>query len=189
MPYTARVMPFHRQAASLALVGLLLSPALAGAQSAEPYPRQPSAPAPPQGIIICTSQPGERALCAADTSAGVALVRSTGKAPCLLGESWGYDKTGIWVSDGCSGAFAAGQALQQFEQQKQKAPAYIPNAGFLLYTGEKGEIYFVFSATSAISINATSTTPTPTPSATRRPCSRGRTCSSRSSSRRSAAGS
>src|SRR4051812_40032952 len=96
---------------------------------------------PPQGVLICTSQPGERNLCAADTSAGVALVRSTGKAPCLLGETWGYDKTGIWVSDGCSGAFAAGQALQQV-QEKQKAPAYVPNAGFLLFDGEKGQIYF-----------------------------------------------
>ncbi len=113
------------------------------AQTADADPQPPStAPPPPQGIIICTSEPGERNLCAADTSAGVALVRSTGKAPCLLGETWGYDKSGIWVSDGCSGAFAAGQALQQFQQQKQKAPEHVPNAGFLLYTGEKGEIYF-----------------------------------------------
>jgi len=103
---------------------------------------QPKAATSPQGVIVCTSAPGERNLCAADTSAGVTLIRSTGKAPCLLGESWGFDKDGIWVSDGCSGAFAAGQALQQIAQQRQKAPQYVPNAGFLLFTGEKGEIYF-----------------------------------------------
>jgi len=117
---------------------------VARAQTADPASQDKPAPAstPPQGVLICTSQPGERNLCAADTSAGVALVRSTGKAPCLLGESWGYDKTGIWVSDGCSGAFAAGQALQQFQQVQQKAPAHVPNAGFLLFDGEKGQIYF-----------------------------------------------
>jgi hypothetical protein len=104
--------------------------------------QQPQTPSgPPQGVIICTSEPGERNLCSADTSAGVALVRSTGKGPCLLGQTWGYDKAGIWVSDGCSGAFAAGQALQALRQQ-QKPPEYVPNAGFLLYDGEKGQVYF-----------------------------------------------
>jgi hypothetical protein len=120
----------------------LVCPAIVRAQSVDPDPQVPQQqPAPPQGIIICTSQPGERNLCAADTSAGVALVRSTGKAPCLLGDTWSYDKNGIYVSDGCSGAFAAGQLLQEVQQQRQKAPDYVPNAGFLLFTGEKGEMY------------------------------------------------
>src|SRR4029077_16876223 len=52
---------------------------------------------------------------------------------------WGYDDTGIWVSDGCGGEFLAGPAHQQ---SKEKSPGYIPNFGFLLYSGEKGEIYF-----------------------------------------------
>ena len=136
-------MPYSSRATRVALgVFIVVSWASIGStQTVDPDPQaQPSAP--PQGVILCTSQPGERVLCAADTSAGVALVRSTGKAPCLLGESWGYDKNGIWVSDGCSGAFAAGRALQEVQQQRQKAPEYVPNAGFLLYTGEKGEIYF-----------------------------------------------
>jgi len=29
-------------------------------------------------------------------------VTSTGPTACLLGKTWGYDDTGIWVSDGCS---------------------------------------------------------------------------------------
>jgi hypothetical protein len=111
----------------------------ASADSGDDQPAQ--TPAAPQGVLLCTSEPGQRNLCAADTSAGVALVRSTGKGPCLLGQTWGYDKTGIWVSDGCSGAFAAGQALQDLRQQ-QKTPEYVPNAGFLLYDGEKGQVYF-----------------------------------------------
>ena len=68
--------------------------------------------------VSCTSQPGKREHCTADTSAGVALVRSSGAAPCLLGKTWGYDDTGIWVSDGCSGEFVAGQTTQQTEKKK-----------------------------------------------------------------------
>ena len=59
--------------------------------------------------ITCASKPGgERQVCQADTSAGVALVHSTGDASCLLGRNWGYDSSGIWVSDGCSGEFTVG---------------------------------------------------------------------------------
>jgi hypothetical protein len=50
--------------------------------------------------------------CAADTAAGVALVRSTGTTACLLGKTWGYDDKGIWVSDGCSGEFVARSRAQ-----------------------------------------------------------------------------
>src|SRR5262245_13576504 len=65
-------------------------------------------------VVSCSSQPGERIHCDADTSRGVALQRSTGGGGCLLGKSWGYDDTGIWVSDGCGGEFlVGGQGAQQ----------------------------------------------------------------------------
>jgi Protein of unknown function (DUF3011) len=105
-----------------------------------------SSVAPPQNRISCQSQPGEREHCAADTSAGIALVSTSGASPCLLGKTWGYDDTGIWVSDGCGGEFIAGQTTQQAE--KKKPLEHIPNVGFLLYDGEKGQIYFrLFSYT------------------------------------------
>jgi hypothetical protein len=91
--------------------------------------------------ITCASSANERQHCAADTTSGVSLVKSTGSAPCLLGKSWGYDDTGVWVSDGCAGEILAGPATKQ-EQQKDKHPEYIPNLGFRLYEGEKGEVYF-----------------------------------------------
>ena len=89
----------------------------------------------------CESQPGQRVSCPADTSAGVVLQRSSGDAPCLLGKSWGYDQTSIWVSDGCSGEFLTGQAAQQ-ESAKPKPLTHIPNVGFMLFDGDKGQIYF-----------------------------------------------
>ena len=48
-----------------------------------------------QNRITCESKPGGRENCAVDTSAGVALVRSFGETPCLLGKTWGYDNNGI----------------------------------------------------------------------------------------------
>ena len=111
----------------------------AAPETSSPQASTPQGQKAAEGPIVCSSAPGGREHCPADTSQGVALVRSTGTAPCLLGKTWGYDDTGVWVSDGCSAEFIAGQVAQQPTQRK--APEYIPNAGFLLYTGEKGEIY------------------------------------------------
>jgi hypothetical protein len=33
------------------------------------------------------------------------IARSRGESACLLGKTWGYDATGVWVSDGCEGEF------------------------------------------------------------------------------------
>ncbi len=55
--------------------------------------------------VTCISAAGERQHCAADTSAGVVLARSTGGGACLLGKTWGYDDDGVWVFDGCTAEF------------------------------------------------------------------------------------
>ena len=100
-------------------------------------PQQPASTT----TFTCSSRLGERETCAADTSNGVMLVRSFGESACLLGKTWGYDDKGVWVSDGCSGEFNTGGTVQP-EQVRTKAPVYSPNAGFLLFDGEKGQIYF-----------------------------------------------
>jgi hypothetical protein len=91
--------------------------------------------------LACASTPGQRTQCAADTSKGVVLVQSTGTAPCLLGKTWGYDQTSVWVSDGCSAVFGTGSAVA-VEVSKPKPLSHVPNIGFLLFDGEKGQIYF-----------------------------------------------
>jgi hypothetical protein len=93
--------------------------------------------------VTCTSAPGGRQVCPADTSKGVTLAKSMGDSPCLLGKTWGYDDNGVWVADGCSAVFIVGQdvARRQKPAPEQKSPEYIPNAGFRLYEGENGQIY------------------------------------------------
>jgi hypothetical protein len=115
---------------------------LANAQTSGSPGADSQAAATPK-TIVCESQTGQRIVCQADTSAGVVLVKSSGGAACLLGKTWGYDDTSIWVSDGCAGEFVVAGAAAAAAQEPEKAKPFehIPNVGFLLYTGDKGEIY------------------------------------------------
>jgi hypothetical protein len=60
--------------------------------------------------VTCVAASSERTYCVGDTSTGVLLIRSNGPGECLLGRTWGYDQTGVWVTDGCSGEFVFGGA-------------------------------------------------------------------------------
>ena len=126
---------------------IVLIAALAAAdQGPATVPTQPAATAANQtstqvpATVSCSSTTG-RTHCPADTSAGVALIRSTGDAPCLLGKTWGYDQQGVWVADGCSGEFATGSS-QLAKEAQRNTPRHVPNVGFLLFDGDKGQIYF-----------------------------------------------
>ena len=109
--------------------------------------------------LSCESTTGERKVCPADTSAGVALMKSTGPAACLLGKTWGYDDAGVWVADGCGGEFQLGkQAAAGGSAQAAPAPApapagprkptetieqwgeFTPGGGFLVGRGSAGEL-------------------------------------------------
>ena len=129
-------------ATTLLLLVFLAAPAAAqDAQAEAPIGQNAAAPQGTGAKVTCSSKPGERSSCVADTSKGVVLLRSTGDAPCLLGKTWGYDQTSVWVADGCSAEFGTG-SVQQPETTKPKPLSHIPNVGFLLADGEKGQVYF-----------------------------------------------
>src|SRR3982751_3355053 len=69
----------------------------AGVASPDATPAQSSTQPPAAVRVTCSSTAGVREHCAADTSSGVVLARSFGEAACLLGKTWGYDATGVWV--------------------------------------------------------------------------------------------
>lgn len=79
--------------------------------------------------VSCASVSGGRQHCAGDTSAGVLLTRETGEAACLLGRTWGYDATGVWVTEGCGGEFlVAGTAPEPATETSAAATAAEPTA-------------------------------------------------------------
>ena len=56
-------------------------------------------------LFRCESHDGRMRECAANTRAGVQLVRQLSRAACIQGRTWGYGRNGIWVSDGCRAEF------------------------------------------------------------------------------------
>ena len=141
-------MPFRvsrRIPAAVSLTATLLActPAFSRAQGTTPVPGPAPDPAQPAATLLtCASKPGTRQECPADTSRGVVLRRSSGESACLLGKTWGYTDTAVWVADGCVGEFIVAAGITEVETPKpQGAPRYVPNAGFLIVESEKGEMY------------------------------------------------
>jgi hypothetical protein len=55
--------------------------------------------------IYCASDDGRRNYCSANTNGGVRLVNQRSGSPCVQGQTWGFDRSGIWVDRGCRAEF------------------------------------------------------------------------------------
>jgi hypothetical protein len=72
--------------------------------------RIPEEEVPPTATkMVCASADGARIQCPADTKEGVGLIRQLSESDCVLNRNWGYDRAGIWVSEGCRAEFAVGR--------------------------------------------------------------------------------
>ena len=58
-------------------------------------------------VVRCESREGRWNQCPAETSTGLEMVRQLSKNPCIRGQNWGWDKSGVWVSGGCRAEFRA----------------------------------------------------------------------------------
>ncbi len=58
--------------------------------------------------VTCASDDGKRHLCRVDTSRGVQMTNQRSGSPCIQGQTWGYDRQGIWVDRGCRADFYLG---------------------------------------------------------------------------------
>lgn len=76
-----------------------------GGPGFRPGPRPPAM----GNIVTCSSDNGRRRSCAADTSRGVIIARELGRGRCIQGQTWGFDRSGIWVDRGCSADFRLGR--------------------------------------------------------------------------------
>lgn len=63
---------------------------------------------PAQGsdqVVRCESSDGRERHCALDTRGGVRLARQLSRSACIEGQSWGVDRGGVWVAQGCRADF------------------------------------------------------------------------------------
>jgi Protein of unknown function (DUF3011) len=58
--------------------------------------------------VTCASDDGRRHTCRVDTSRGVQMTNQRSGSPCVQGQTWGYDRRGIWVDRGCRADFFLG---------------------------------------------------------------------------------
>ena len=59
-------------------------------------------------VIRCESHNGRQNYCDLDVRGGVVLVRQLSRGACIEGRTWGWDRRGVWVAEGCRGEFASG---------------------------------------------------------------------------------
>lgn len=62
----------------------------------------------PEGVLRCESDEGRTRQCEADTQGGVTLLRQLSDSACTEGQTWGFSRNGIWVTQGCRAEFATG---------------------------------------------------------------------------------
>jgi hypothetical protein len=63
-------------------------------------------PSQAMSTVVCESDSSRRSYCRADTRFGVRLTREISSNNCVLNKTWGTDRNGVWVSDGCRAEFA-----------------------------------------------------------------------------------
>jgi hypothetical protein len=56
--------------------------------------------------LYCGSDDRRERRCNVTIRRDARLVRQASKAPCIEGQSWGWDRNGVWVSNGCRGDFS-----------------------------------------------------------------------------------
>lgn len=59
-----------------------------------------------QQVIHCASDGGRQNFCPANINRGVSIQRQTSRAQCIEGRTWGTQRGGVWVSNGCRADFA-----------------------------------------------------------------------------------
>jgi hypothetical protein len=59
-------------------------------------------------VVTCASQSGRYEFCRAATRGDVRLSRQLSREPCVAGQTWGFQKDGIWVANGCRAEFEVG---------------------------------------------------------------------------------
>jgi len=76
--------------------------------------------------VICESYKGRVAYCDIDSRGDVVLVEQHSRSQCLEGQTWGVDRRGLWVSQGCRGSFASVVQRQRQRGNRGGGGGYAP---------------------------------------------------------------
>lgn len=57
-------------------------------------------------VLTCESDGGRRSYCRADNPFGMSMTREISRGRCVINQTWGTDRNGVWVSNGCRAEFA-----------------------------------------------------------------------------------
>ena len=81
-----------------------------------------AASAQARSTISCESREYRHNRCEADTDGYARLLSQQSQAPCIRGQTWGYDERGIWVDKGCAGEFEVGGGPRYDRPQSYPEP-------------------------------------------------------------------
>ncbi|MCX7823272.1 MAG: DUF3011 domain-containing protein [Syntrophobacterales bacterium] len=55
--------------------------------------------------ILCESHNNRYRFCETEVTGPVKVIKQLSDAPCIEGQTWGYDRYGVWVTNGCRARF------------------------------------------------------------------------------------
>lgn len=64
-------------------------------------------------MVTCESEDGQRRLCETNTGGGVKIAQQLSRSSCVQGRTWGFDRNGIWVDEGCRAHFVIGDGSSE----------------------------------------------------------------------------
>ncbi len=76
-------------------------------------------------VIRCESNDGRRKLCPADAGEGVRLIRQLSWSVCVRNQTWGANRRGIWVSQGCRAEFRIGRHDSEVDDYRGTDRAHV----------------------------------------------------------------
>lgn len=74
--------------------------------------------------VRCESNDNRNRRCPADTRGGVSISRQLSRTACVQGRNWGFDNSGIWVSQGCRAEFVTGRGGQHAGRPGSSRPGH-----------------------------------------------------------------
>ena len=76
--------------------------------------------------VLCESYKGRVAYCQIDTHGEVVLIEQLSRSQCVEGQTWGVDRRGLWVNQGCRGNFASVVQRQHRRRGGGGSGGYVP---------------------------------------------------------------